>query len=74
VLGGAVRAAGVTEFGGPEALRIAQDRPALERLRQQAEDGILTLRVAPTFAAEQAADTHRLLEGCGVRGRSVLTV
>jgi NADPH:quinone reductase len=53
--------------------RVAQDRPALDRLRQQAEDGVLTLRVARTFAAEQAAEAHRLLERGGVRGRLVLT-
>ena len=29
--------------------RVAQDRAALDRLRQQAEDGVLTLRVAQTF-------------------------
>ena len=44
----------------------------LDRLRQQAEDGTLTLRVATTFPAEQAADAHKLLSGGGVRGRIVL--
>jgi NADPH2:quinone reductase len=53
--------------------RVAQDRAALNRLRQQAEDGVLTLRVARTFPAEQAADAHRILEKGGVRGRLVLT-
>jgi NADPH:quinone reductase-like Zn-dependent oxidoreductase len=53
--------------------RVAQDRPALDRLRQQAEDGVLTLRVAQTFPAEKAADAHRMLEAGGVRGRLVLT-
>jgi NADPH:quinone reductase-like Zn-dependent oxidoreductase len=53
--------------------RVAQDRAALDRLRQQAEDGVLTLRVAQTFPAEQAAEAHRKLEGGGVRGRLVLT-
>jgi NADPH:quinone reductase-like Zn-dependent oxidoreductase len=53
--------------------RVAQDRAALDRLRQQAEDGVLTLRVAQTFAVEKAADAHRLLEAGGVRGRLVLT-
>ena len=47
--------------------------PALDRLRQQVEDGVLTLRVAQTFPAEQAAEAHRLLERGGVRGRLVLT-
>jgi NADPH:quinone reductase-like Zn-dependent oxidoreductase len=53
--------------------RVAQDRAALDRLRQQAEDGVLTLRVARTVPAEQAAEAHRLLEAGGVRGRLVLT-
>jgi NADPH2:quinone reductase len=53
--------------------RVAEDRAALDRLRQQVEEGVLTLRVAQTFPAEQAADAHRLLERGGVRGRLVLT-
>jgi NADPH2:quinone reductase len=53
--------------------RVAEDRAALDRLRRQVEDGLVTLRVAQTFPAEQAADAHRLLEGGGVRGRLVLT-
>jgi NADPH:quinone reductase-like Zn-dependent oxidoreductase len=53
--------------------RVAQDRAALDRLRQQAEDGVLSLRVARTFPAEHAAEAHRLLEGGGIRGRLVLT-
>jgi NADPH2:quinone reductase len=52
--------------------RVAEDRAALDRLRQQAEDGVLTLRVARTFPAEDAAEAHRLLERGGVRGRLVL--
>jgi NADPH:quinone reductase len=53
--------------------RVAEDRAALDRLRQQTEDGVLTLRVARTFPAEQAAEAHRMLEAGGVRGRLVLT-
>ncbi|TKJ34214.1 NADP-dependent oxidoreductase [Blastococcus sp. CCUG 61487] len=53
--------------------KVAEDRAALDRLRQQVEDGVLTLRVAQTFPAEQAADAHRMLERGGVRGRLVLT-
>jgi NADPH:quinone reductase-like Zn-dependent oxidoreductase len=53
--------------------RVAQDRPALDRLRRQAEDGVLTLRVARTFPVEEAAEAHRELERGGVRGRLVLT-
>jgi NADPH:quinone reductase len=53
--------------------RVAEDRAALDRLRQQVEDGVVTLRVARTFPAEQAAEAHRVLERGGVRGRLVLT-
>ena len=53
--------------------RVATDRAALDRLRQQVEDGVLSLRVAGTYPAEQAADAHRALEAGGVRGRLVLT-
>jgi NADPH:quinone reductase-like Zn-dependent oxidoreductase len=50
----------------------ARERAALDRLRRQAEDGILTLRVARTFPADQAADAHRQLEAGGTRGRLVI--
>src|SRR3954451_3870820 len=53
--------------------RVAEDRPALDRLRRQAEDGVLPLRVAQTFPADKAAEAHLLLERGGVRGRLVLT-
>lgn len=44
----------------------------LDRLRQQAEMGILTLRVADTYPAERAAEAHRRLEAGGTRGRLVI--
>jgi len=44
----------------------------LERLRDQAADGTLTLRVATVLPAEQAPEAHRRLEAGGVRGRIVL--
>jgi NADPH:quinone reductase len=50
----------------------AYERDKLDRLRQQVEDGVLTLRVNRTFPAEQAADAHRLFEAGGVRGRLVI--
>ena len=53
--------------------RIAEDRAALDRLRQQVEDGVLTLRVARTYPAAQAAEAHRRLASGGIRGRLVLT-
>jgi NADPH:quinone reductase-like Zn-dependent oxidoreductase len=52
--------------------RHALDREALDRLRAQVEDGVLTLRVADVLPATQAADAHRRLEAGGVRGRLVL--
>ncbi len=44
----------------------------LDRLRQQVEDGELTLRVAATYPAENASEAHRRLEAGGTRGRLVL--
>src|SRR3954466_5246618 len=52
--------------------KVAQDRAALDRLRQQAEDGDVTLRVNSALPAEEAAEAHRLLARGGVRGRLVL--
>lgn len=49
-----------------------RDRAKLDQLRQQVEDGAITLRVAQTFTPENAADAHRLLEAGGVRGRLVI--
>jgi NADPH:quinone reductase-like Zn-dependent oxidoreductase len=50
----------------------AQQRAKLDRLRQQVEEGVLTLRVAGTFPPEQAAEAHRRLEAGGTRGRLVI--
>ena len=46
----------------------------LDRLRQQTEDGQLTLRVYQTYPAEQAADAHARLEAGGARGRCVIVL
>ena len=54
------------------AHEYAHNQLALDRLRQQVEEGVLTLRVAGTFPAARAADAHRKLEVGGVRGRLVL--
>lgn len=43
-----------------------------DRLRHQAEDGVLTLRVADVLPAAEAAEAHRRLAAGGVRGRLVL--
>jgi NADPH:quinone reductase-like Zn-dependent oxidoreductase len=56
---------GVREYDG--------EYEKLDSLRQQAEDGVLTLRVAGTYPAEQASETHRRLEAGGTRGRLVIT-
>jgi NADPH:quinone reductase len=50
----------------------ALEAEALDRLREQVEKGELTLRVAQTFPAADAAEAHRRLEAGGVRGRLVL--
>ncbi len=44
----------------------------LDQLRQQVEDGQVTLRVAATFPAAEAVEAHRRLEAGGVRGRLVI--
>lgn len=44
----------------------------LDRLRQLADEGAITIRVADTFAPEQAPDAHRRLEAGGTRGRLVI--
>lgn len=50
----------------------AQEQAKLDHLRQQAESGQVTLRVARTFPADQAAEAHRILEAGGTRGRLIL--
>lgn len=49
-----------------------EEQAKLDRLRQQVEDGAVTLRVARTFPAAEAAEAHRLLEAGGTRGRLVI--
>ncbi|MSQ42283.1 MAG: NADP-dependent oxidoreductase [Dehalococcoidia bacterium] len=44
----------------------------LDGLRQLTEAGRITLRVAATFAPEQAPEAHRKLEAHGTRGRCVI--
>jgi NADPH:quinone reductase-like Zn-dependent oxidoreductase len=54
-------------------VRTYDQRPdLLDQLRQQVEDGHITLRVAATYPMEQAAEAHRRLEAGGTRGRCVL--
>jgi NADPH:quinone reductase len=62
---------GVTVF--PVFVRnYARQHAKLDELRGQVEAGVLALRVARTFPAEQAPEAHRLLEAGGIRGRLVL--
>lgn len=50
----------------------AEDWDRLDRLRRQAEEGVLTLRVAQVYPAARAAEAHRRLESGGTRGRLVI--
>lgn len=50
----------------------ALEQAKLDRLRQQAEDGVVALRVAQTYPAEKAAEAHARLEAGGTRGRCVI--
>lgn len=54
-------------------LEYAENRAALERIREQVEAGLLTPRVATVMPASQAARAHAMLAAGGVRGRIVLT-
>lgn len=67
---GAGRGITVREIYVPE---YTHARDKLDELRKLAEDGSLTLRVARTYPARQAAEAHRALEAGGIRGRLVLT-
>jgi len=44
----------------------------LETLKEQAEEGILTLRVAYSVTIENASEAHKRLEAGGTRGRMVI--
>ena len=78
--GGAVTTVRGYRGDGQRGLRVfpvlvrkyAEDGEALDRLREQVEKGELTLRVAGTHPAADAAEAHRRLEAGGVRGRLVL--
>lgn len=50
----------------------AFEHEKLDKLREQVEDGTLSLRVAATFSPEQAAEAHKRLEAGGIRGRLVI--
>jgi NADPH:quinone reductase len=52
--------------------KAAKETAALDRLREQAEQGLVTLRVAKVLPAAEAPQAHRILEAGGTRGRVVL--
>lgn len=49
------------------------DFEKLDKLRQQVEDGLITLRVADTVKPQNAAEAHKRLDAGGTRGRMVIT-
>lgn len=51
----------------------ATNQEALNRLREQVEQGAVTLRVAGTFPPEKAGEAQEKLAAGGVRGRMVIT-
>jgi NADPH:quinone reductase-like Zn-dependent oxidoreductase len=50
----------------------AHEYAKLDRLREQVEDGTITLRLADVYPPERAADAHRRLEAGGTRGRLII--
>ncbi len=50
----------------------AKEQAKLDQLRQQAEDGQVSLRVAGTVPMENASEAHARLEAGGTRGRWVI--
>jgi len=54
------------------AFAAVTDTALLEELRDLAEDGTLSLRVADVMPARYAAEAHRRLAAGGIRGRIVL--
>jgi NADPH2:quinone reductase len=76
------RIATVRGYRGPEVRGITwypvlvskymEDRAALDRIRVQAEAGVLAMRVARTFPPHEAPAAHRTLEAGGTRGRLII--
>ena len=48
------------------------DFERLDKLRQQVEDGLISLRVADTVTPDNVAEAHRRLDAGGTRGRMVI--
>jgi NADPH2:quinone reductase len=51
---------------------FASDTALFDRVRQLAEDGTLTLRVAEVMPASRAGEAQQRLAASGIRGRLVL--
>lgn len=49
------------------------DTKALEKIRDAAQNGLLTLRVDDTYLPQQAVEAYRRLERGGLRGRLIFT-
>ena len=49
------------------------DFKKLDKLRQQVEDGLITLRVADTVKPQNASEAHKRLDAGGTRGRMVIS-
>ncbi|MFE6200080.1 NADP-dependent oxidoreductase [Streptomyces sp. NPDC057838] len=54
------------------AVEVSADGARLAELVRLVDEGVLATRVAGTFALDDAAKAHALLDGGGVRGRLVL--
>ncbi|MFC7845377.1 NADP-dependent oxidoreductase [Streptomyces sp. NPDC057382] len=54
------------------AVEVSADGARLAELVRLVDEGVLTTRVAETYALEDAAKAHARLDGGGVRGRLVL--
>ncbi|WP_225825957.1 NADP-dependent oxidoreductase [Streptomyces naphthomycinicus] len=55
-----------------DAVEVAADGVRLAELARLVDEGVLTLRVAGTYALDKAAEAHARLAGGGLRGRLVL--
>ncbi|GAA1051929.1 NADP-dependent oxidoreductase [Dietzia natronolimnaea] len=51
---------------------MAEEQGKLDDLRQLAEDGVVTLRVADSYSPDDAGRAHERLEAGGTRGRLVI--
>ncbi|AWH96417.1 NADP-dependent oxidoreductase [Dietzia psychralcaliphila] len=51
---------------------MAEEQGKLDELRQLAEDGVVTLRVADSYSPDDAGRAHERLEAGGTRGRLVI--